>query len=509
MLTSVDDRLAISCGQVRPLSLIVSLHNGQKVSKYIINKPYAIIGRHAYCDISLANKDVSNQHVYLQVLDGRLFCVDQHSRKWVFWKDKPRLYGWLDAGEWIQFGPYRVTLEQPVGDADCRANKAANTLPFLSRYKCSSPSDAQLVLSNDQVLPLQSQMTTIGRSNYCNLELEDDNISRVHASIVRTHDGQYWIIDLKSAKGVKVNGHRCQSSFLSDKDIISIGEYTMAFQVIPRKELRKSKREHILVDHACPTVVASMVTEPEEVTITSAKVSFPDHADLLRESTNVSSALVLREQQRHAESSASSGIGTSGQLVAKASASLVKPKSNIFVAPHIKLSRPLVHVQEPIKRAMPIDDSGPMDSLMQFMKQMQQDMMTQMRMNMEMMAGFMHNMQKQQSELIREEMAHISKLNKELLELRQQLLTSAPVTPAQETHQSSEPPRQATHTRPVTETAPRQKKQASPTPAQTASKPTVDSTVHHSHVWISKRIASLEKERLSRWEKMKAAMMGK
>src|SRR4051794_11708153 len=109
-MVPLDESLAKSCGQVRPISLLVSSKNEKKVAKYVIKKPFGFVGRHPACDILLTHEDVTKQHVYLQVLDGRLFCVDQGSRGGIYWKDKPRQYGWLDAGEWIEVGPYRITL---------------------------------------------------------------------------------------------------------------------------------------------------------------------------------------------------------------------------------------------------------------------------------------------------------------------------------------------------------------------------------------------------------------
>jgi predicted component of type VI protein secretion system len=195
---SIEKQLAESCGQVRPISLHVCNLQTRKVNKIVVSKPYLIIGRNAGCDLVLSHESVTKQHAYLQVLDGRLYCIDQASRTGIFWKDHPRLYGWLEQGEWIQIGPYRITLEQLVGDEHPAAKGRRNTTPFLARYQPDRGPMARLTVGDAIELPLSSQISIIGRSKYCNLELDDEDVSRFHASVIRTADGKYWLIDLNS-----------------------------------------------------------------------------------------------------------------------------------------------------------------------------------------------------------------------------------------------------------------------------------------------------------------------
>lgn len=504
MSSSTDDQLANSCGQIRPISLVASLHRGKKPTRYLIQKPYAIIGRHPQCDVLLPYPDVSNQHVYLQVLDGRLFCVDQESRKWVYWKDKPRLYGWLDAGEWIQVGPYRITLEQPVGASNCRAAHAPNTKPFLSRYKSEAATEGQLLLNDQHVISLQSQLTTIGRSKYCNLELEEDSVSRVHASIVRTLDGHCWIIDLKSRLGIKVNGERCQAALLKDQDNICIGSYSLTFHVVPKDSVNKPIRQARFADLPAPALLEGIASEPADK---SSETASPPSSRLLQseEPSRLPANMVLYDKQPVAQVLPSLEEKASAELVPSYSSALVKPATSTFIAPHVKLPRNAARLPQTPRRPVAAEDMGLMEGMMQYMKQMQQEMMAQMRMNMDMMAEFMGTMQKQQMEVIRQELAEFSKLNKELLELRQSLLTTVPV--AQVVKQPPVPGN--THVSSTRKAGkverPIQEKQPS-----LSSDPTVDEDVSlNSHVWITKRIATLESERQSRWEKMKSAMMGK
>ncbi len=74
------------------------------------NYPYVVIGRGEGCDILLQNPRVSFRHAYLQVIEGRVFCVDLASRNGVFWPDGPRKFGWVRPDEPIQIGPYILSV---------------------------------------------------------------------------------------------------------------------------------------------------------------------------------------------------------------------------------------------------------------------------------------------------------------------------------------------------------------------------------------------------------------
>ena len=47
----------------------------------------------------------------------------------------------------------------------------------------------------------------IGRSSDLDMVLVEDMVSRKHAKL-EGRDGRWWIVDLKSTNGVKVNGER-------------------------------------------------------------------------------------------------------------------------------------------------------------------------------------------------------------------------------------------------------------------------------------------------------------
>ena len=68
----------------------------------------------------------------------------------------------------------------------------------------------------------------IGRSEDCEVTIDNLGVSRYHAEIVKK-DGFHLLRDLRSNNGTFVNGKRVDSHNLNEGDEISIGKFTLAF----------------------------------------------------------------------------------------------------------------------------------------------------------------------------------------------------------------------------------------------------------------------------------------
>jgi diguanylate cyclase (GGDEF)-like protein len=69
---------------------------------------------------------------------------------------------------------------------------------------------------------------TIGRSSDCDIQIEDDNVSRKHAQI-GCQDGLVWLKDLGSTNGSYVNSKRVSEIPLNDGDLVLIGRVLFKF----------------------------------------------------------------------------------------------------------------------------------------------------------------------------------------------------------------------------------------------------------------------------------------
>src|SRR5206468_6295947 len=70
---SVEDFLA-ACGATGPLRLSVEHPGG--ADQYLLQQPFAVVGRDPRADLRVADSNAARRHLYLQVLCGRLLCLD-------------------------------------------------------------------------------------------------------------------------------------------------------------------------------------------------------------------------------------------------------------------------------------------------------------------------------------------------------------------------------------------------------------------------------------------------
>jgi predicted component of type VI protein secretion system len=71
-------------------------------------------------------------------------------------------------------------------------------------------------------------VTTIGRAPDCPIIINERSVSRHHARIFYESD-HYWIKDLESANGIKLNGKKISFQMLCDNDKIAFGEAQAVF----------------------------------------------------------------------------------------------------------------------------------------------------------------------------------------------------------------------------------------------------------------------------------------
>ena len=72
-------------------------------------------------------------------------------------------------------------------------------------------------------IPLIREVLTIGRRESCDIRMPFPNISGMHCQLY-FRNGYWYVRDLNSTNGVKVNGTRVQEKVLHPRDELSIGK---------------------------------------------------------------------------------------------------------------------------------------------------------------------------------------------------------------------------------------------------------------------------------------------
>lgn len=86
-----------------------------------------------------------------------------------------------------------------------------------------------LLLPTGQRIALTEQPVVLGRSDDCNIVLQDGNVSRHHAEIRPAGEG-FAVVDLGSTNGTTVNGMRIAEHQLFDGDEVHIGSSRIIFE---------------------------------------------------------------------------------------------------------------------------------------------------------------------------------------------------------------------------------------------------------------------------------------
>jgi uncharacterized protein involved in exopolysaccharide biosynthesis len=138
-----------------------------------------------------------------------------------------------------------ATLEPPEDEAARASSARANTVVINAKDVQGAPREGRdnqyMMVRPDRQLPayllvcmggnvghrytIGNAELTIGRSDRCDIRLDDDRVSSRHCELVR-RGGRYRIYDLGSSNGTLVNAQRVDEIDLRDGDLIQVG-YTV------------------------------------------------------------------------------------------------------------------------------------------------------------------------------------------------------------------------------------------------------------------------------------------
>jgi pSer/pThr/pTyr-binding forkhead associated (FHA) protein len=81
-----------------------------------------------------------------------------------------------------------------------------------------------------RIVELQGSKLSIGRSDDNDIVVQSDAVSRVHAFLMQTQDGAWYIRDNDSKNGVQVNGNKVKEAWLSTGDVVQVGNFVFRFR---------------------------------------------------------------------------------------------------------------------------------------------------------------------------------------------------------------------------------------------------------------------------------------
>jgi hypothetical protein len=157
----------------------------------------------------------------------------------------------LSPADALRFDSFAVMLARELGDA-AREHARTEGYEFVGpvtvalhsddtlrtgRFKVTAETQAgpegvsagSVVLPDGSRIVLGVEPIVIGRLPECTVVLNDQNVSRRHAEIVRS-GSDVVVIDLDSTNGTRVNGAPVGERVLEDGDDITVGTTTLRFE---------------------------------------------------------------------------------------------------------------------------------------------------------------------------------------------------------------------------------------------------------------------------------------
>ncbi len=215
-----------ACGAGGPLLFDVRRDGDAEGRRLAVQQPFALVGRAVNADLVLKDARVSRRHIYLQVLAGRICWVNLGGLAGNNPAEESELSGWWYEKQTICVGTYQVQiLPNPLRKPDDRL-EGLDPLAAGSASNLHLPTTYLEFLRGDQVRMrwrMDRLLVLMGNALSCKIRLAGTEVSRFHCSLVATPQGT-WLVDLLGRGGVLLNGVAVRFAHLEDGDVMQVGE---------------------------------------------------------------------------------------------------------------------------------------------------------------------------------------------------------------------------------------------------------------------------------------------
>jgi len=221
----------------RMLKLVIEDDEGKQTIVPLIRDEITI-GRKEGNTIRLTERNVSRRHARLTKLNGGIFVEDVASRYGTKLNgSKIDSREKFDLPDEVLIGDYKLRIQDDTKPPEEDQSTQIKDMQALQDAAGPQPIPPQqqgrlVVISSNfagQEFPLARTEMVIGRSDECDIIIDHMSISGKHAKIVRSANGIFKVLDLKSANGVKVNFTPYSIKELGSGEIIDLGHVRFRF----------------------------------------------------------------------------------------------------------------------------------------------------------------------------------------------------------------------------------------------------------------------------------------
>lgn len=241
-------------------ALLYVLEGEDRGQKFCVSKPAMVIGRKEG-DILLRDSKISARHARLTCEQGIYSIEDLESTNGTYVNGERIRSQILTDGAEIALGFTKLLFRLPKAKEAEEENGAAGddlsfdsalpiealpSLPLAGEPSQPQPKAEEVArpapapelalqvlngAASGRRFPLQKENFVVGRLN-CDLNLQDNDVSRKHALLELLPDGAVMLRDLSSTNGTYLNGQRINNTRLKVGDRIQLGR-TVLLVVLP------------------------------------------------------------------------------------------------------------------------------------------------------------------------------------------------------------------------------------------------------------------------------------
>jgi pSer/pThr/pTyr-binding forkhead associated (FHA) protein len=217
----------VPCGGGRPIPLL---------------KPKLLVGRQASCDLPLPFTTVSSRHCELELQGGCWHVRDLGSKNGIRINNTACTSGQLLPNAILAVAGHRyaVVYHPPAGMSHTQPSPE---LDVLSRGRqppenavvetiAEMPFGRLIPCGGGDTITLHQKTVVVGRHDSCDVVLRLNTVSSRHCQLEWTDKG-WFVRDLASRNGIRVDGVRCEEQLLAPGSILSIAgqRYEVAYNL--------------------------------------------------------------------------------------------------------------------------------------------------------------------------------------------------------------------------------------------------------------------------------------
>jgi adenylate cyclase len=213
-----------------------------------------VVGRAPGCDVVIPNPAISSRHCSLEFKDGAWFVQDLGSRNGIRVNGVRCDARQLKPDDTLAIAQQRYTIVYSQSSSGAQRNPVddwierslVQDIAWKQRQEQSGAPDRRvasepihstlgelLPCGGGEPIPLLKSKLVIGRHESCDVVLPLATISSRHCEL-EFKQGYWFVRDLASRNGIRVDGEPCESKWLQPNNILSLAKHRFQLVYVPQ-----------------------------------------------------------------------------------------------------------------------------------------------------------------------------------------------------------------------------------------------------------------------------------